>query len=75
MVFCSGKPDASVVSEDKVLGSHSFTPSGSNEPMTFNVTRGDYAPLMQWLSENLQKAVVSEAVGMNINIFCGTAKT
>ena len=47
------------VPEAKLLGSHVFTPAGSSEPITFNVTRGDYAALMKLLSDNLEKAKVS----------------
>ena len=52
-----GNKDDAVV-EAQLLGEHAYTPSGTSEPITFNVTRGDYAPLMRRLSDNLQTAMV-----------------
>ena len=47
------------VPEAASLGSHVFLPKGSDTPVTFNVTRGDYAPLMKLLADNLAKAKVT----------------
>ena len=42
------------------LGSHKFTPKDQTEAVNFKVTRGDYAPLMQLLADNLAKAKVGD---------------
>ncbi|XP_013399132.2 dipeptidyl peptidase 3 [Lingula anatina] len=41
---------------EKVLGKHEFTPEGSSTPITFTVTRGDYAELMNLVVQNVEKA-------------------
>lgn len=42
--------------DSEILGCHKFTPEGHTEEVTFKVTRGDYAPMMQRLVDNLSSA-------------------
>ena len=39
-----------------MLGSHDF--SSGSDVVKFNVTRGDYSPLMKAMADNLEKAKV-----------------
>ncbi|XP_055956733.1 dipeptidyl peptidase 3 isoform X2 [Patella vulgata] len=41
---------------DKILGEHAFSPTDTAGPIKFNVTRGDYSPLLKIVCENLEMA-------------------
>lgn len=51
-----------------VLGEYPFTPKGTDKEVTFKVTRGDYAPLMKLLADNLAKAKVRHSFLMTVSI-------
>ena len=48
-----------------ILGTHQFT-AKSKESVTFKVTRGDYAPLMKLLVDNLLKAKVNQFINFTL---------
>ena len=52
LLLRSGLEAAASPAEAKLLGRHKF------EDVEFNVTRGDYSPLMKAMADNLEKAQV-----------------